>query len=139
MNRFKSAQERDYERAFSEIQSGHKVSHWMWYIFPQPYGLGRSETSKYYGIRDLREAQAYLEDRYLNDNLVAICNELLKLDTSDARLVFGHPDDMKLKSSMTLFSYISEKNSIFQKVLDKYFDGKDDKRTLGMLKTQNIQ
>ena len=116
-----------------EIRNGHKVSHWMWYIFPQIYGLGRSSTSQFYAIRDLEEARAYLQDKYLRNNLETICKALLELKTNDALTIFGKPDNMKLKSSMTLFAYISDETSIFHKVLEKYFDGNMDQRTIKIL------
>lgn len=132
LERFKKAQEFDFATALAEIRNGRKVSHWMWYIFPQLAGLGMSSTSQYYGIRDLEEAKAYLEDEYLRDHLMIICEALLSLDTSDALAVFGRPDNMKLRSSMTLFAQASD-NDIFQKVLEKYFEGKMDGRTVKML------
>ena len=105
----------------------------MWYIFPQIYGLGRSSTSQFYAIRDLEEARAYLQDKYLRNNLETICKALLELKTNDALTIFGKPDNMKLKSSMTLFAYISDETSIFHKVLEKYFDGNMDQRTIKIL------
>ena len=132
LERFKKAQEFDFATALAEIRNGRKVSHWMWYIFPQLAGLGMSSTSQYYGICDLEEAKAYLEDEYLRDHLMTICEALLSLDTSDALAVFGRPDNMKLRSSMTLFAQASD-NDIFQKVLEKYFEGKMDGRTVKML------
>lgn len=133
LERFKKAQELEFATALAEIRNGRKVSHWMWYIFPQLAGLGMSSTSQCYGIRDLEEAKAYLEDEYLRDHLMTICEALLSLDTSDALAVFGRPDNMKLRSSMTLFAQASD-NDIFQKVLEKYFEGKMDGRTVKMLK-----
>lgn len=132
LERFKKTQEFDFATALAEIRNGRKVSHWMWYIFPQLAGLGMSSTSQYYGICDLEEAKAYLEDEYLRDHLMTICEALLSLDTSDALAVFGRPDNMKLRSSMTLFAQASD-NDIFQKVLEKYFEGKMDGRTVKML------
>ena len=133
LERFRKAQELDFSIALAEIRNGHKVSHWMWYIFPQIYGLGRSSTSQFYAIRDLEEARAYLQDKYLRNNLETICKALLELKTNDALTIFGRPDNMKLKSSMTLFAYISDETSIFHKVLEKYFDGKMDQRTIKIL------
>jgi len=133
LERFRKAQELDFFTALAEIRNGHKVSHWMWYIFPQIYGLGRSSTSQFYAIRDLEEARAYLQDKYLRNNLETICKALLELKTNDALTIFGRPDNMKLKSSMTLFAYISDETSIFHKVLEKYFDGNMDQRTIKIL------
>ena len=123
LSRFTKAHRYSYQTALSEIKNGRKTSHWMWYIFPQMRGLGRSDTSKYYAIQSLDEAKAFLKDPYLGKNLLEI----------NATEVFGKPDDWKLKSCMTLFSIISEDGSVFHKVLDKFFYGKPDKRTLKML------
>lgn len=122
-----------YQTALKEIQSGHKYSHWMWYIFPQIHGLGRSSTSQYYAIQSLDEARAFLEDPYLGKNLLEISQALLNLDTNNATEVFGRPDDMKIRSSMTLFSLVADADPVFQKVLDKYFGGRKDGRTLRIL------
>lgn len=133
ISRFMKAHQTDYQRALSEIKNGKKVSHWMWYIFPQLKGLGRSSMSEYYGIQDLDEAKVYLADPILGKHLIEICNALLSLDTNDATEVMGRPDDRKLKSSMTLFDAATESLDIFQMVLDKYYNGKKDYRTLKML------
>ncbi len=133
MSRFVQAHRSDYQRALSEIRSGKKTSHWMWYIFPQVKGLGHSPTSAYYGIRDLDEAKAYLADPVLGAHLVEICNALLSLDTNDATEVMGQPDDKKLRSSMTLFDAAAESSDVFQRVLDKYYGGEKDLRTLRIL------
>ena len=105
----------------------------MWYIFPQLQGLGRSSTSQYYGIKDRGEAIAFLDDPYLGGNLLEISRVLLSLEGSNPTLIFGRPDDMKLKSCMTLFASISSVGSVFHQVLDKYFMGREDRRTLAML------
>ena len=133
VSRFMKAHQSDYQRALSEIKNGKKVSHWMWYIFPQMKGLGRSSMSEYYGIQDLNEAKAYLADPTLGKHLIEICEALLSLDTNDATEVMGRPDDRKLKSSMTLFDAATETIDVFQRVLDKYYQGKKDYRTLRML------
>ena len=133
ISRFMKAHQSDYQRALTEIKNGKKVSHWMWYIFPQLKGLGCSFTSEYYGIQDLDEAKAYLADPILGRHLIEICNALLSLDTNDATEVMGRPDDRKLKSSMTLFDAATESSDVFQLVLDKYYNGKKDYRTLKML------
>lgn len=133
ISRFIKAHQSDYRRALSEIKNGKKVSHWMWYIFPQIKGLGRSSISEYYGIQDLNEAKAYLADPILGKHLIEICEALLSLDTNDAAEVMGRPDDRKLKSSMTLFDAATESLNVFQMVLDKYYQGKKDYRTLRML------
>lgn len=133
LSRFKIAQERDYKTALNEIRNGRKINHWMWYIFPQVKGLGFSETSKYYAIKNAEEAKAFLSDSYLGNNLIKICEELLNLNTNNATQIFGNPDDKKLKSSMTLFSCVSEENSIFKKVLLKFYGGRPDYRTLKLI------
>lgn len=102
----------------------------MWYIFPQIQGLGFSSISQYYSIRDLEEAEAYLNDPVLGERLKEISQALLDLDTSDPYEVFGSPDDMKLRSSMTLFAILPDADPVFQKVLDKFYGGKKDKLTL---------
>lgn len=133
LNRFKKAHEQDYETALKEIRTGRKYSHWMWYIFPQIYSLGYSEISRYYAIKSLQEAQAYLKDPELGAHMHEICNVLLKLKTNDAHQVFGSPDDLKLCSSMTLFAEVNPDDPVFQKVLDKYYNGRKDQRTLEIL------
>jgi uncharacterized protein (DUF1810 family) len=135
LNRFLKAQENSYDQALNEIKAGRKRSHWMWYIFPQYKGLGFSDTSKYYSIQDLNEARNFLEHPILGSRLKEISNELLLLNESTANRVFGSPDDLKLKSSMTLFSCIdSSEYKTFIKVLDKYFDGHLDEKTLNLIK-----
>jgi len=132
IERFVKAQEESYGQALAEIKNGCKRSHWMWYIFPQLKGLGRSETARYYGIENRAEATAYLAHPLLGMRLREISGELLKLDFSDARAVLGRPDDLKLKSSMTLF-YLVGGNPTFKAVLDKYFDGALDEITVNLL------
>ena len=133
LQRFEAAQKRDFKTAFLEIKAGKKVSHWMWYIFPQIKGLGFSETTKLYSIQDLEEAQAFLNHPILGQNLRSISSELLNLTTNNATMVFGKPDDRKLQSSMTLFSMIPDTDPVFQKVLDKYFSGEKDLKTIGLV------
>lgn len=133
LERFVKAQEESYEIALAEIKKGRKESHWMWYIFPQIKGLGASRTAQYYAIQNKAEAEAYLNHPILSKHLLEISEELLNIESSDASEVFGYPDDLKLKSSMTLFSLISRK-TVFKRVLDKFFDGKIDERTVELLK-----
>ena len=133
VERFIDAQKEDYDMAFREISKGKKINHYMWYIFPQVKGLGRSSTAKYYGIDGLDEAREYMENEYLGNNLIAISNELLKLETNDPVEIFGHTDSKKLRSSMTLFELVSD-NEVFHSVLEKYFDGKRDQITLDLVK-----
>ena len=131
--RFIDAQKNSYDMALAEIKSGRKQTHWMWYIFPQISGLGKSTTSDFYAIKSIEETICFLSDPYLGKNLTEISTALLSLQTNNASEVFDFPDDKKLKSSMTLFASISDANSVFQKVLDKFFGGKYDKRTLSIL------
>jgi uncharacterized protein (DUF1810 family) len=133
LERFIDAQRTDYAVALSEIKQGKKESHWMWYIFPQVLGLGYTSTSIMYSIKDLDEAAAYLNDEVLGKRLIGISNALLELDTNDAKQVFGSPDNMKLRSSMTLFSLVPGADKVFQAVLDKFFKGKKDQETLHLL------
>lgn len=133
LKRFLDAQERDYEQALREIRSGRKQSHWIWYIFPQLEALGYSSTAKYYGIRDLDEAKAYLAEPTLRSRLIEISEALLALPENDPSIVMGYPDDLKLRSSMTLFSAAAPDCPVFQQVLDKYYGGKPDPRTLELL------
>ncbi|WP_369434701.1 DUF1810 domain-containing protein [Mucilaginibacter yixingensis] len=109
------------------------MTHWMWFIFPQIAGLGLSSTSKYYAIKDMDEAVAYLAHPELGARLVEISNALLLLPGNDAHQVFGSPDDMKLQSSMTLFAQLDGAPQVFRQVLDKYFDGEPDKQTLQLV------
>ena len=132
LNRFKVKQELYHKIALSELKNGMKESHWMWFIFPQIYGLGYSEMSLYYAIKDLKELEEYLSDDFLMNNYLELCNILLDLNTSNPKEVFGYIDAMKLNSSLTLFYVISE-NSTIKKVLDKYFDGKLDLNTLKLI------
>ena len=137
LSRFIIAHKEKYQIALSEIKSGHKESHWMWYIFPQLFGLGKSSTSEMYAIRSAEEAKCFLADPYLGQNLTEISTALLSLNTNNVYEVFDFPDNQKLKSSMTLFAAISDTDSVFQKVLDKFFCGKYDKLTMDIL--NNLQ
>ena len=133
LRRFISSQKQDYLTALEEIRRGRKRSHWMWYIFPQLRGLGMSSTSYFYGIESLEEARAFLDDPYLGGNLREISQALLSLDTGDARSVMGSPDDLKLRSSMTLFSLAAPEEPVFKKVLEKFYRGVQDPATLRIL------
>ena len=134
LNRFIEAQQRDYATALAEIKNGKKQSHWMWYIFPQVQGLALSETSRFYAIKDVPEALEFVQHPVLGSRLVEICNVLLKLDENDPHKIFGSPDDMKLKSSMTLFASLNV-NAVFQSVLDKFFNGAKDNKTVQIINT----
>lgn len=133
LQRFRDAHQNSYQTALAEIKGGRKMSHWMWYIFPQISGLGRSSTSQYYAIHNMQEAIDFMNDPILGSNLIEISETLLLLDSNNAREIFGHPDHMKLKSSMTLFSVACPECPAFHEVLKKFFDGKQDKRTLHIL------
>ena len=133
LERFLEAQERDYQIALNEIKSGQKMSHWIWYIFPQLKELGYSSTAKFYGINGRSEAEAYLAHPILGNRLREVSGELLNLESCDPGYVMGYPDDLKLKSCMTLFLEISGE-SMFQQVLDKFFDGEKDEATLKLLR-----
>ena len=124
LQRFEDAHRQDYETALAEIRRGRKTSHWMWYIFPQLKELGYSPTAQYYGIENLAEAEAFLSHPVLGAHLVEISRALLALETDNADLVFGYPDNLKLRSSMTLFAQIREADPVFGQVLDKFLDRK---------------
>lgn len=133
LSRFREAHEHAYETALSEIRGGRKRSHWMWYIFPQIAGLGFSSTAQYYAISDLDEAREFLADPYLGPHIVEISEALLSTESSDPSYVMGYPDDLKLRSSMTLFMAASEDEDVFQKVLDRFYGGEPDPRTLDLI------
>lgn len=136
LSRFVDAHKNSYETALNEIKNGHKDTHWMWYIFPQIKGLGYSTISKHYAIQSPDEAKAFLDDEYLGGHLKEISNELMKLDKNDPIEIFGRPDYMKLMSSMTLFAYVSDHGSVFHNVLDKYFNGNTDPKTIYIIKNR---
>ena len=133
LERFLDAQATDYSRALSEIRNGRKQSHWMWYIFPQIAGLGLSDTAQFYSIKNRNEASDYLNHPVLGNRLIDISSALLRIDGKTANQILGSPDDLKLKSSMTLFSLLSDTDPVFQEVLDKFFDGQPDQRTIAIL------
>lgn len=135
LDRFVRAQERDYEQALSEIRSGRKRSHWMWYIFPQFDGLGVSPTSKHYAIKSIAEAEAYLRHPVLGPRLSETCEAALLVAGKSALEIFGSPDDMKLRSCATLFAAVSPAGSVFERILDRHFGGEPDGRTLMTLKS----
>ncbi len=136
IERYIEAHEIEYKQALEEIKSGKKKTHWMWYIFPQIKGLGMSSTSKYYAIKNIEEAQAYLNNEYLYNHLIEICKELMKLNTNNITEVLPYPDNYKLCSSMTLFYLTNPKEEIFKQVLDKYYNGKLDEKTIEILNKQ---
>lgn len=133
LQRFVEAHQKDFNKAFSEVKNGRKRSHWMWYIFPQIKGLGQSQTAQYYAIQNLEEAVAFLQEPYLSSNLYKICNALLCLEANNIREVFDSPDDKKLRSSITLFEIATKGDPIFKALLDKYFGGTHDYKTIKLL------
>ena len=137
LSRFLKAQQYDYDQALKEIRSGRKRSHWMWYIFPQIQGLGFSSTAQYYAIRDLDEAKEYLAHPVLGARLKEISSALLELEGLSASEIFGYPDDLKLRSSMTLFRLADLDCDLFEKVLEKYYDGRPDERTVQIVNGQS--
>ena len=135
LTRFVRGQQDDYEQALSEITSGQKRTHWMWYVFPQFDGLAFSSTSKYYAIKSIEEAKAYLEHPIIGPRLRACAEAVVGVEGRSATEIFGSPDDLKLQSSATLFASVSPPGSVFDRVLEKYFGGTPDDRTLQLMKT----
>lgn len=133
LDRFVRAQEGVYAVALSEIRAGRKTSHWMWFVFPQFEGLGSSPTSRPYAIRSLEEAAAYLAHPVLGARLTECAAALLAVKGRSAGAIFGSPDDLKLRSCATLFARISARGSVFHQLLDRYFGGEPDPRTLELL------
>ncbi len=135
LERFISAQAINYDEALKEIQNGRKTTHWMWYVFPQVQGLGNSEMARRYAIADLEEAEAYLAHPALGARLIQISKAMLSLPGNDAYNILGSPDDMKLRSCMTLFSKVPGADPVFREVLTKFYNGQEDERTLRVLNT----
>jgi len=133
LNRFVRAQEPDYETALSEIRGGRKQSHWMWYIFPQLDGLAASSSSKYYAIKGVAEARAYLDHQVLGPRLLECAGAVLQVEGRSVTEIFGSPDDVKLRSCATLFACVSPQGSVFDRLLDKYYRSERDPRTLQLL------
>jgi len=144
INRFLEAQEKEYDLALKEIKNGKKESCWIWYIFPQIKGLGSSSTSEEYGIKDIEEAKEYLENETLKSRLIEITQALLDLEEDNIDNIMHFPDNLKLKSSMTLFKQVEEVynidcGNIFQKTLDKFFNGEEDQNTIRILEKQKLE
>lgn len=133
LSRFISAQERNYESAIAELRSGQKRTHWMWYVFPQIDGLAKSNTAKYYAIKSIEEARQYLNHPILGTRLLECVEAVLAIRGRSVSQIFGYPDDLKLKSSMTLFAYLENQPSLFVRIINKYFDGERDITTLHIL------
>ena len=136
LDRFIIVQKKDYNKALKEIKNGKKLTHWSWYIFPQLKGLGSSATAEYYGIENLKEARLYLTNEYLRNNLIEISQALLNLNTNNPTEVLGYPDDLKVKSCMTLFYYANPRITILKKVIDKFYNGEFDDKTILLLNKQ---
>jgi uncharacterized protein (DUF1810 family) len=135
LNRFVHAQEGSYEQALAEMRSGKKRTHWMWYIFPQLDGLAFSATSQLYSIKSLEEAKAYLAHPLLGPRLLECTEAVLRIEGRAAREIFGSPDDRKLRSCATLFACVLSPGSVFDRVLEKYYQGERDEKTLQLLGT----
>ncbi len=136
--RFLEAQENTYSSALREIKSGRKTSHWMWFIFPQITGLGSTDYSIKYSIKSVNEARSYLKHPVLGKRLIEISSELLNIQGKSALDILGSPDNKKLRSSMTLFNYVSGNEKLFQKVLNKYFEAEPDSKTLQIIDDLNV-
>ena len=133
LKRFEDAQESVYEQALSEIRAGRKRSHWIWFIFPQFAGLGTSPMSWMYAIRSVAEAEAYLRHPALGPRLIECCEAMLAVQGRNAHEILGSPDDVKLKSCATLFAAVSGPGSVFEKLLEKYYGGERDSKTLALI------
>ena len=145
MERFILAQKNNYQNAFQELKNGKKTTHWMWFIFPQIKGLGKTDIARKYEIQDLEEADAYLSHPLLGNRIIELTEILVNETTGKtAEEIFGHPDFLKFHSSLTLFysltkmeKFSAEKYQIFGKALDKYYEGRKDEKTLQLLKSRN--
>jgi len=133
LNRFLSAQQPIYPQVLKELRNGKKTTHWMWYIFPQIEGLGHSSTAKYYSIKTIEEAKEYITHPILGARLLECSKIILEIKNKTADDIFGYPDNAKLKSSMTLFNFVTPEHKVFADVLKKYFAGKQDEQTLSIL------
>ena len=137
LNRFIKAQNQCFEIVYEELKNGKKESHWMWYIFPQLFGLGKSEKAIYYAINNLEEAKAYLKNDILRERLLCLVDVLVNLETNDVVKVFGFPDNLKFWSSMTLFNYADPSEPLYKMALDKFFQGRLELATIDMLKEED--
>jgi uncharacterized protein (DUF1810 family) len=133
LGRFLLAQQDDFEQALAEIRGGKKRTHWMWYIFPQIDGLAFSSTSKHYAIKSIEEAKVYLAHPILGPRLLECAEAVLRVEGRTATDIFGSPDDLKLRSCATLFACVSLPGSVFDRLLDKYYGGERDRKTLRLL------
>lgn len=133
LDRFVQAQQSIYPRVIEELRNGAKTSHWMWFIFPQIIGLGQTTLSRTYAIKTLDEARAYVHHPVLGQRLQECSELVIAVDRKSAHAIFGHPDDLKFRSSMTLFLKAAPEVDIFQRAINKYYDGEQDIRTLELL------
>ena len=131
--RFVRAQAETYARALAELRSGRKRTHWMWFVFPQIEGLGMSPTARHFAIRSLAEARALLAHPILGPRLIECSEAVLALEGRTAHEIFGSPDDLKLRSCATLFALVSPPDSVFERVLAKFYGGERDPRTIELL------
>ena len=133
LTRFVDAQRAVYPNVLEELRDGRKRSHWMWFIFPQFAGLGRSETARFYAISGAAEAHAYLHNPLLSARLLECTRTVLEHSNRSAAYMFGSPDDMKLRSCMTLFATIAPEHTCFQDVLNRFFEGQPDAKSIALL------
>lgn len=133
LDRFIKAQQNTYDRALSELIAGRKQSHWMWFIFPQIQGLGRSDTARFYAISGRSEAEAYLAHPVLRPRLKECTQAMLDHLNLTAHDILGSPDDLKFRSSMTLFAAVADQNALFQTALRQFYDGAQDRETLSVI------
>jgi uncharacterized protein (DUF1810 family) len=138
LHRFVAAQERSYDQALAELRHGRKMSHWMWYVFPQFDGLAFSATSQHYAIKSTDEAKAYLAHSLLGPRLLECCETVVNTAGRTAHEIFGSPDDLKLRSCATLFAAVSPQGSVFERLLTKYYGDEPDRKTLQLLGLGNV-
>jgi uncharacterized protein (DUF1810 family) len=137
LERFVEAQDRVYDEVRRELAAGRKTTHWMWFVFPQLRGLGHSATAQHYGIGSRDEAASYLQHPVLGARLRECVGRVLAIDGATAHAIFGSPDDLKFRSSMTLFAAVAPSEPLFRRALDKYFEGAADPATLAMLRIES--
>lgn len=135
LSRFLSAQQNIYTEVVKELRAGKKTSHWMWFVFPQIEGLGHSQTAKFYSIKNIEEAKEYIKHPVLGERLLECSNILLNINKKSADEIFGYPDNLKLKSCMTLFKYVASEQKVFANVLEKYFADIQDEQTINILES----
>lgn len=136
IERYLAAQENVYDQALREVKNGLKQTHWMWFVFPQIRGLGFTDYNIYFGLKDFNEAKQYLSHPILGKRLVEISQAVLSQQGKTAMEIFGRPDERKLRSCMTVFSLIEHSDPVFGKVLDKYYKGEKDEKTISILEAQ---